>query len=129
MKILEIDYDYYSYPQGISSIEEFVSHINHHFGAFIPMTQFEVQNCVFPYFILEEKKQVFLNVSQMKRVTEVEATILPKMEYDARLAQVVKHKCIDCVNYTENLTGDNLNGHRERITLDGECWAYVKKED
>lgn len=129
MKILEIDYDYYSYPQGISSIEEFISYINRNYNSFISMTQFEVENCAFPYLIEEEKKQKYLNVSQMKCVTEVDATVLPKIEYDARLEQVVRTKCVDCTYYTEVVNGDNLKGHRGKITLDGDCWGFVKKED
>lgn len=129
MKILEMDYEYYSYPQGISSVEDFIEYINHHYGSFIPMTRFNTENCGFPDLIEEETMQVFINVSQVNCVREVEATLLPRAEYDARLTQIVKRKCIDCVNYTEDSEGDNLKGHRGKITLDGQCWGYVKKEN
>ena len=38
-------------------------------------------------------------------------------------------KCKDCVYYEEDLDGDNMKGHREKLTLDGECWSYQKKEE
>ena len=55
-------------------------------------------------------------------------TVLSHNEYDSRLEQIVKNKCVDCVNYSDDAIGDNLIGHREKISLDGECWAYKKKD-
>lgn len=43
------------------------------------------------------------------------------------LEQVVKKKYIDCVHYEETSEDDNLKGHREKISLDGECWGYERK--
>ena len=42
--------------------------------------------------------------------------------------KVVSEKCVDCVHYQEDAEGDNLKGHREKISLDGECWGYEKKD-
>jgi len=129
MKILEIDYDYYSYPDGISSIKEFIDYANKHYHSFIQLTQFDRENCVFPYFIKEETSQIYVNTATLSKVKEVEATILSRTDYDARLKKVVEKKCIDCVYYTEDSEGDNLKGHRGRISLDGECPLYNKKAD
>ena len=128
MKILEIDYGYYYYPQNISCMDDFIKHINSHYNSFIKLTHLEMENCVFPYFIMEETKEVYVNVATMNKIMETEITVLPRHDYDIRLEQVIKKKCIDCVHYKENANGDNLKGHREKISLDGECWEYEKKD-
>ncbi|MEF2920492.1 MAG: hypothetical protein U0O22_08535 [Acutalibacteraceae bacterium] len=128
MKILEIDYDYYYYPQNISCIDDFIKYANNNYNSFIKLTRFETENCAFPYFIREETKEVYVNVATMEKITETEITVLPRLDYDIRLEQVVKKKCIDCVHYEEDAEGDNLKGHREKISLDGECWGYEKKD-
>lgn len=128
MKIIEIDYDYYYYPQAISCIEGFIEYINSHYNHFIKLTRFETQNCAFPYFISEETKNVYVNVATMEKITEADVTVLCRSEYDARLEEAVKKKCIDCVHYKEELEGDNLKGHRGKLSLDGECWGYEKKD-
>ena len=115
MKILEIDYDYYYYPQDISCIEDFIKYANDNYNSFIRLTRFETENCAFPYFIREETKEVYVNIATMEKITEAEVTVLCRLDYDSRLEQVVKKKCVDCIHY-------------EKISLDGECWGYEKKK-
>jgi len=127
MKILEIDYDYYYYPQDISCIEDFIEYANGHYNSFIKLIRFETKNCAFPYLIEEETKEVYINIATMEKITEEDVTVLCRMDYDIRLEQVVKQKCIDCVHYEEDTEGDNLKGHREKLSLDGKCWGFEKK--
>ena len=127
MKILEIDYDYYYYPQNISCIDDFIKYANDNCNSCIKLTRFETENCAFPYFIREETKEVYVNIATMEKITEEEVTVLCRLDYDIRLEQVVKKKRVDCVHYEEDPEGDNLKGHREKISLDGECWGYEKK--
>ena len=68
------------------------------------------------------------NIAAMEIVKEVEATVLCRSDYDACLERVVKKKCVDCVHYEEDSEGDNQKGHCEKISLDGECWGYEKKD-
>ena len=128
MKILEIDYDYYYYPQNISCIDDFIKYANNNYNSFVKLTRFETENCAFPFFIREEIKEVYVNIAAMEKITEVEVTVLCRLDYDIRLEQVVKKKCIDCVHYEEDFEGDNLKGHRDKISLDGECYGYEKKK-
>ena len=51
MKILEIDYDFYYYPQGISSIDGFIDYANSKYNSFVKLIQLKTENCAFPYFI------------------------------------------------------------------------------
>ena len=129
MKILEIDYDFYYYPQGISSIDDFIDYANSNYNSFVKLIQLKTENCAFPYFIKEDTKEIYVNIATIEKISEEEATIFCRLDYDVRLEQVVKNKCIDCVHYEEDSESDNLKGHREKISLDGECWWYEKKED
>ena len=63
-----------------------------------------------------------------RKFSEEEVTVLCRHDYNVRLEQIVKKKCIDCAYYEEDLEGDNLKGHRGKITLDGECYGYEKKD-
>lgn len=129
MKVLNIDYDYYVYPQGIESLEAFIASLNADYNRFILLSRFETEKCAFPYFIREDVKQVYLNVANIDKIWEDEVTVLDRAEYERRLAEAVAQKCKDCVYYEEDLDGDNMKGHREKLTLDGECWSYRKKEE
>jgi len=129
MKILEIDYDYYYYPDNITCIKDFIDSVNERYNSFIELTQFETENCVFPYLIKEDTTQVYINVANLNKIQEVEATVLCRSDYEAQLTQVVKNKCIDCINYEEDLEEDNLKGHRDKLSLDGNCSWYQKKDD
>ena len=127
MKILEIDYDYYYYPKGVSCLDDFIVYANEHYNTFIKLTRFETQNCTFPYLISEDIKEVYVNIANMEKIREEDVTVLCRSDYDIRLEQVVKKKCIDCLHYEEDSEEDNLKGHREKLSLDGECWGYEKK--
>lgn len=128
MKILEIDCNYYYYPEGVCRLEDFIAYANEHYNSFIELTQLEMDNCAFPYFIKENVKQVFVNIARMEIISEVEGSVICRLDYDARLEQVVKKKCVDCVHFEDDSVGDNLEGHREKISLDGYCWGYEKKD-
>ena len=129
MKIIEIDFMEYMFPEGIDTIEGFIEYLNNNYGSFIPILKFQTENCKFPYLIKDDVKTVYLNVSKIESVNEAEIDVLSRKEYDARLKEVVAEKCVDCEYYTEDTKGDNLKGHREKLSLDGECRYYKKKSE
>lgn len=128
MQILNIDGSYYQFPETLSTIEAFILYANEHYHSFMPLRQYQTDNCVFPYLIEEETKTVYVNVARMEQLYTEEVTIIPTREaYDKQLKQVVQEKCLDCIHYKEDTDGDNLVGHRDSLSLDGECWMYEKK--
>ncbi len=129
MKILSIDYDYYEYPQNINSLEEFIRLLETSNSAFIKLTQFQTENCCYPYFVKEDVSEIYLNISKMDHIQEEEVTVLTREVYDARLRKIVASKCVHCEQYSEDCEGDNLTGHRSMISLDGECSMFRKAED
>ena len=125
MKVLFLNYSYYMYPDGITSLEQFVEYANKHFNEFIKLTELCTDNCCPPYFVKEDVKTVYKNLSNVEEISEYEIKeILPKTEYDERLKKIVAEKCVHCKNYEEETGDDNLRGHRNQISLDGECWRF-----
>ena len=122
MKGIRINYgDFYEFPEGITSIDEFVDYLNEHYHSFIKLKEFLTNNCCEPYFIESEWEWRYLNIAEIRYVRETEMHLLSKEEYERRLAEVVLQKCINCKHYEEDFLGDNLEGHRTMISLDGEC--------
>ena len=80
-----------------------------------------------PYFIEEDKKTVWVNLSQITHIQEADGEAMPRAEYERRLRLVVREKCLDCVNFLGD--PDNLDGHYERLCLDGHCWSYEKRDE
>ena len=115
---------HYRFPPEYNSIDSLIQHINTGEQRFIKLTQFQTDNCVYPYYIESETKEIYLNFSPISIVEEEEIYVLSKEEYDEKLKQCVEEKCVNCVHYKEDLEGDYLAGHRERLSLDGECWAF-----
>lgn len=126
MKVLFLDYSYIMYPEGISSLEQFIGYANKHFNEFVKFTKLSTENCRPPYFIKEDVETVYINLSKMASISEYEVkAILPKEEYKERLKKIVAEKCVHCTSYTEVTDPDeNLSGHWHNISLDGVCYGF-----
>lgn len=120
---------YCKFPKGINNITEFIEFLNENYHSFIELEFLIEEGCVAPFYIEEDLKieKQYWNPSNIRLVKEAEASILRRWEYEEKLKKVVSEKCVDCVHYQEDAEGDNLKGHREKISLDGECWGYEKK--
>lgn len=121
MKALYFNGSYYQHPEGVKTIEEFIEHINQKGDKYLPMTRYETENCVHPYYIREEMKIIYINFSQINEIEETEIHVLVKDEYEIKLAKCVEDVCRYCANYEEDSSG-NMKGHRDKINLDGECF-------
>ena len=120
---------YCKFPKGINNITELIEFLNENYHFFVELEFLIEEGCVAPFYIEEDLKieKQYWNPSNMRLVKEAEASILLRWEYEEKLKKVVSEKCVDCVHYQEDAEGDNLKGHREKISLDGECWGYEKK--
>lgn len=130
MQVLYIDYEYYYLPDGMDSVKDFAEFANRSDRPrFIALIRLETENCCAPFFVKEDVKEVYMNIDRIEHFSAAEATVLPRAEYDRRLAEVVKYKCADCENYEEDNEGDDLDGHRFKLSLDGECFSYKKRRE
>ncbi|MCM1364391.1 MAG: hypothetical protein NC122_04090 [Faecalibacterium sp.] len=119
---------YADYIDGISSIDDFVSYLNNHYNSFVKLNCYVEADCVAPYFISDAVESQYFNVSIIRQVCEDEIFILPRDEYDAKLKEVVKNKCVHCIHYTE-VKNEKYDSHRDQICLDGSCCGFEEKAD
>ena len=122
MKILKIDSEHYAFPEGIKTVEEFVEFVNNSSQKFIEMTMYSDMNCVAPYFIEEDKRVVYVNFGQVTWIEEVDGKVMLRVEYERRLREVIREKCVTCDHFKGD--PDNLDGHYDTLRLDGYCWRY-----
>lgn len=122
MKVLNISGSYYMYPSQYNTLESFINFINQNTHNFIPLKKFLEDNCVFPYFIAEDTKPVYLNFFQIEEIEEVDIIVLTRTDYEERLEEIIDNVCVGCVYYEEDRDGDNFSGHRNKINLDGMCY-------
>lgn len=129
MKVILINHvKYCEFPKGIYSIESFIKYLNKNYNSFIKLKQWSEDECVAPYFIKEKQEEIYMNIACIREVSLGEIHVLSREEYDIRLEGVVKNKCVHCKSYEEDLCGDNLEGHRNNISLDGECYGFEKND-
>ena len=129
MKVLCIDYERYEFPQKTTDIDSFVEFINRNDQQFVTMRQFNEDSCVFPYLVDEDVRTVYVNFSNVSTIFEEEATVLKRTEYDARLSVCVNTICLECENYEDGCSSNNLAGCKENMRLDGICDSYCRIDD
>lgn len=127
MKVLEIDYDKYIYPDGISTPDGFGAYLTANMGRFIEMRYFSSDNCMDPYYIEGEIGSKFINTAMVSVFRESEVTVLSREEYDRRLADLEKEKCARCAHHHLN-GGECGERIRDNLCLDGKCWNYESFE-
>jgi hypothetical protein len=121
MKILILDGMPFMYPEDISNMDDFIDYANENFYRFIPMNELSLDNCVYPYFVEDDIKVRYINMSLVKSIFEDDVELLSRYEYDERLKDLQEEICINCKHYYDNPDGDNLEGHRDEMRLDGFC--------
>lgn len=120
---------YFKYPDNINSLDEFADFANEHFNSFVKLVCLDDDNSVAPYFVKGEECEEYINISKIRSISETDCTFLTREEYDKRLEKIIAEKCVSCESYVECNDGDNLEGHRNSISLDGVCICYTKKKD
>lgn len=128
MKAIVIDYEYYMFPEGMDSIGVFIEYLNNHPNTFIKLKQYSEERCKGPYFIREDVKEVFINVANITKVEMKEIYLLSNNEYEERLKDVIKEKCLSCERYRDDDQPDDLETYRDKLSLDGDCFGYDRKE-
>ena len=114
MKVLYISAfsENYLYPNGVNSVEEFKDYLENYDGKFLPLRRLFETNCVSPYYILEEIKEV---------------VVLDREQYDKMLENIKKRLCVSCEDRDECLSSKKEE-YREKICLDGSCDEFCEEE-
>ena len=118
IKLLQLDSNYYRFPEGIKTADEFAEYANNSGQKFVKLTLYSGEHSVEPYFIEEDKRTIWVNLSQITYIEEIDGEVLPRIDYECRLRQVVREKSLVCVNFRSNPDD-----------LDGRCWNYEKRDE
>ena len=92
MKLLQLDTNYYRFPEGIKTAEEFAEFANNCGQKFVKMTMYSEEHCMEPYFIEEDKKTVWVNLSQITFIEEINGKVMLRVEYERKLREVVRQR-------------------------------------
>ena len=133
MKLLKLDSNYYRFPEGVKTADEFAELANNSSQKFVKLTMYSEEHCMEPYFIEEDKKTVWVNLSQITYIEEIDGEVMPRIDYECRLRQVVREKCLDCV-FTGSACGSafySIIGRRTPKSLHDAAKAekYQKRYD
>lgn len=120
-------YHYYAVPKEFDSDEAFLAAAARH--PVLTLTQLCENGCIAPYFIEEETETARLRLAEPERIHLIEASVMPRTEYHARLSELVCAGCGGCLHYTPPAEGEPLDitGHEKEMTLDGLC--LLRAED
>ena len=75
MKILQLDTNYYKFPEGIKTADEFAKFANNSSQKFVKLTMYSEEHCMEPYFIEEDKRMVWVNLSQITYIEEIDGEL------------------------------------------------------
>lgn len=119
-------YNYYEIPQEYASADEFLAAAAKR--PMLVLTRFCETGCIAPYFIEEETELTHLRLDEPDRIHLIDATVMPRAEYQARLAALICDRCPGCLRYTPPVEGDPVDttGHEKEMTLDGLCLLRVE---
>lgn len=114
-------YQYYAIPDEFESVEAFLEAAAKQ--PTVTVLQLSETGCIAPYFIEEETLLTRLHLAEPDRICPIEAKLLIREEYHARLSELVCAKCPGCLRYTPPADGEPLDvtGHDKEMTLDGLC--------
>jgi hypothetical protein len=129
MKILILDNLPFMYPEGIDNLEDFTEYANKNFYSFVQLNEISMKDCVYPYFVEDDITPRYVNLSLFKYYFEDDVELLSRYEYDERLKVLQEAICVHCKNYSEDDEGDNLDGHRDEMRLDGYCPNFDPIDD
>ena len=130
MKVLHISAfgENYLYPNGVNSVEEFKSFLENYESKFLPLRRLFEKNCVSPYYILEEIKEVFVSVAHIDEFFEQEVVVLDREQYEKMLENIKNNLCASCEDRGECLSSKR-EVYREKICLDGTCDEFCEEDE
>ena len=122
MKALKLDYKYFKYPEGYTTLDQFIEYVNDgNPMRFIPLIEYLRDHCMEPYFIKSETAFSYVNLSRIDSIQEVDITVYSKEEYKRRLELVIQDHCLNCELYREDTFSDDPFYYGDKISLDGNC--------
>ena len=125
MKVLNLNGDFYLYPKDSASTDAFANMLENNDKKYIKLRKLIEKNCVSPYYILEEIKEVHIRVDSIDEISEEEVVILERDEYEKMLINVKKKLCARRDERDECFS-DSKEEFREKLCLDGSCFEFCE---
>lgn len=121
--------EYYLFPTSFPDETSFIEFISQDTCSYIELTKLSEyvrwpQAC-FPYYINEDCRICKIKIGLGAEIEFVEVTLLPRKEYNDRLANIFNEKCYTC-RYSNNWHIEVLEHGGNNINLDGKCDMYQK---
>ena len=120
--------EHYLYPNGVDSIEGFAEYLEKNSAKFLKLRRLFEINCVAPYYIFEEIREVYVSASLIDEFYEEEVVVLDEKEYNKMLENIKKKLCYKCEDKGECLTSPKQE-FRCKICLDGTCDEFCEEDD
>ena len=121
MKVLNINSEYYLFPASNTNFDDFAKSISCEKEKFIKLRRLVENECVHPYYVLEEIKEVYVRVDSIDEFYEDEIVILSREEYDKLLKNIQSKLCTLCA---EN---GFCEDYKDKLCLDGKCAEFCEE--
>ncbi|MBQ9993380.1 MAG: hypothetical protein IJP17_01545 [Clostridia bacterium] len=130
--------EYYLLPDGYSAVDEFCREIAQFISEVsddgddsnnaieVYVEHLAIKKSLPPYFVDSNIERQTLAIDTPELIYPTQVHILSREEYDARLLEMVKERCVGCARYGDD-GDDSLDGHHEEMTIDGVC--FTRREE
>ena len=106
MKVLNINSEYYLFPASNTNFDDFAIMLSEEKDKFIKLRRLNESECVHPYYVLEEIKDVYVRVDSI----------------DDKLLKNIQNKL--CKRCEER---DCCEDYKDKLCLDGKCPEFCEE--
>ena len=121
------DFKYCMLPDGVEDVDSLQEYLNKSYNSFVKLKVWDDSKSVAPHFIKGAIKEELSNISTISTAKIEDIYVHTEEEYVEKLLEVMKKKCIDCEHFCGDMIVDDNS--REKLSLDGECIFYSKREE
>lgn len=123
--------EFYLYPEGISSLDEFVEKVVIPNEGFVKMQYLNDDAGTAPFFIRDDIKTVYVNFKNITTIEDEEVMLMSDAEFEDQLAPFTDEICAGCVFNGNPETGcDRILTKRDKINiLDETCLLYASEDE
>ncbi len=125
MKALMIDCEYFYYPEDVNDFSSLQNFINDHYNSFVKMTKLSCDRTVPPFFVKEYAKDVYINLSEISTIEEVNINLMTKEDYKTSLNNAIDEVCVSCDNFVSQKKRCECGEIQENLCLNGKCELFT----
>lgn len=125
------DMDCLMFPEGVTSLDEFVKKNISKDNMFMKMRILSDDAGTEPFFLKEDIKDIYVNFNNVSTLYEDEVFLLTVQEFEENLRPFTDEICDGCLLNGNPETGcDRVINKRDKINIiEGECFLYQEEDD